>query len=91
VIAYLSLQEGLERQSAMADEYRAAMDLRSVVEDRFRAGLESQIEMKDACRTEVQVRLQKLQLVLSQFSSRVLTPTMPLQADRLFPENTVCL
>jgi outer membrane protein TolC len=62
VIAYLSLQEALGRQSAITDEYHAAVNLRSVVEERFSAGLESQIEMKDACRTEVQVRLQKLQL-----------------------------
>lgn len=61
-VAYLSLQEAQERQSAMAEEYSAAAKLRSVVEERFGAGIENRIQLKDACRTEVQIRLQQLQL-----------------------------
>lgn len=62
VVTYLSLDIARLRQAAMADQYRDALRLVSIVQDRFAAGLESDLELKKSRRIAVQIRLQQLQL-----------------------------
>lgn len=59
---YLSLEAAGRRQVVMADQYRAALTLQSVMEQRFHAGLETAVELANAHRTEVEIRLNRLHL-----------------------------
>jgi outer membrane protein TolC len=61
-ITYLSLDELQQRQAAMAEEYRFAIRLVTIVEERMDAGMETESDLKKALRTAVQVRLLQLQL-----------------------------
>jgi outer membrane protein TolC len=61
-ITYLSLDLAGQRRAAMADQYRYALKLVSIIQDRLAAGMESDLELKKSRRTAVQIRLQQLQL-----------------------------
>jgi outer membrane protein TolC len=58
--AYLSLDGAEQRHAALEQEHGFAARLVSIVQDRLNAGLESDLSLKQAQRTELQIRLQEL-------------------------------
>jgi outer membrane protein TolC len=58
--AYLSLEAAEQRHAALDEEHGFATKLVSIVQDRLGAGLESDLDLKQAQRTELQIRLQEL-------------------------------
>jgi outer membrane protein TolC len=61
-LTYVSLSRAQEGEGAIDQEYQYALRLVAIVQDRLNAGMDTELELKQARRTAVQVRLQRLQL-----------------------------
>ena len=61
VTSYLSLCEAEERNTVLEQEYGYAQKLVTILEERVSAGVNTELELKQARRTLLQVRLQRLQ------------------------------
>jgi hypothetical protein len=61
-VTYIALDQAHRRHTVMNDEYRIAEKLADITQARVAEGLDSKLELKKSRKTQVQIRLQQLQL-----------------------------